>query len=334
MVCLTVNGDIRWKLYLEYVPEMRPVGASNIVSDQNGTLYYTVSWAGDGIFSAKICRVSYALTSHPYQECVTNTKLYMNIQSALAINEKFNLLITAVADGTFESVPAAINKTSLEIMWINRENFGAGMNGHYKVDSGTGNMFWIGGDDNLLKFDAGGNKMLSGDTESGAGRQMALDIDRETIVRPWQNMTDIHWPLIVSSWSVSKTFTLPSLPLVFAINSDGKTMWTTEIATGKEIDSFDLISWCSAANEQQRVMYTVSGSATFHKGDFRYFITSVHMDTGKVLKQINVNGLDAGKATPSCPILIGDDMLYFFWLTGEYPDLVPLKIVGMPQIKV
>ncbi|CAF1381308.1 unnamed protein product, partial [Didymodactylos carnosus] len=29
----------------------------------------------------------------------------------LAINEKFNLLITAVVDDTFESVPAAIDKT-------------------------------------------------------------------------------------------------------------------------------------------------------------------------------------------------------------------------------
>ncbi|CAF1042252.1 unnamed protein product [Didymodactylos carnosus] len=32
-------------------------------------------------------------------------------QNILAINEKFNLLITAVVDDTFESVPAAIDKT-------------------------------------------------------------------------------------------------------------------------------------------------------------------------------------------------------------------------------
>ncbi|CAF1592216.1 unnamed protein product [Didymodactylos carnosus] len=55
------------------------------------------------------------------------------------------------------------------------------------------------------------------------------------------------------------------------------------------------------------------------------------MDTGKVLKRININH-GIAKVTPSCPILIGDDMFYVFWLTGQYPDLVPLKLAGIPQL--
>ncbi|CAF4985018.1 unnamed protein product [Rotaria sp. Silwood1] len=361
IICLTTNGVRRWKLYIESVADMIPVGASNIVSDRNGTLYYSVSWTGNEEYTAKICRIKYAQTDHPYQECIKNYQLYMDINSPLAINEKFNLLITAVVDDTFESVPAAINKTTFEILWINRNYFGAGMNGHYKIDSKTGDMYWIGGDDYLLKFNEKGQKLLNGDSHSGGGRQFVLDNDQQIIVRSWQNMSDIRWPIVVSSWNVSKQFQLrwnwyapksiaendaitqpimdekgitylSSMPLIFALSTTGKTLWSTILATNEEMKNFELISWCLAMNSHTRILYVVAGSPLFHKGNAMYFITAVHMDTGKVLKRININhGIP--KLTPSCPILIGDDMFYVFWLTGQYPDLVPLKLAGIPQVQ-
>jgi hypothetical protein len=56
------------------------------------------------------------------------------------------------------------------------------------------------------------------------------------------------------------------------------------------------------------------------------------MDTGKIIKRIDLNlGNDKG-ITPKCPILIGDEMFYFSWLAGQYPKLVPFKVTGIQQL--
>jgi hypothetical protein len=83
MVCLTPNGIVRWKLFVEPVPGMDPIGVSNIVSDRQGHLFYTISWAGDTIYTAKICRVTNAQTSHPIQKCIENTQLFFEINTPL-----------------------------------------------------------------------------------------------------------------------------------------------------------------------------------------------------------------------------------------------------------
>ncbi|CAF0962409.1 unnamed protein product [Didymodactylos carnosus] len=206
--------------------------------------------------------------------------------------------------------------------------------------------------------------LLNGYVNSGCRRQFVLDNDRQIIVHPWQNMTDIHWPIIVSSWDVSSnqlelrwhwyppksindhnfmtqptmdergTTYLVSMPSAFSINSNGQTLWISELATNDEMRQFELISICLSVNLRARVMYAVIGSPLYHEGDSLYFISALNMDNGNVLKRYELNIDSKSKITPHCPILIGSDMFYFFWLTGEYPDLVPLKVSGVPQIKL
>lgn len=360
MICLTPNGVIRWKLYLEPVPGMDPMGVSNIVSDRQGLLYYTVSWSGDDTFTAKICRITSAQTSHPSQKCIENYQLYMDINAPLALNEKYDFLVTAVSDNEFESVPAVLNKTTLDLLWVNRHFFGADMDGHYRCDTNTGDMFWLGGDDRVLKFTYNGQNLLNSETQSDSGTDFVLDSQKQIIVQPWQNMSSLPWKLLVSSYDVSTrkikllwtwyapssiadndditpptidekgTVYMSSMPLAFAINSVGKTVWTSELATSQEMKTFELVSYCITMNSKRRILYILSGST--QKSKSLYFITAVNMDNGKILKRIDLNVGTNKHIEPQCPILIGDEMFYFFWLTGEYPALVPFKITGIQQL--
>lgn len=363
LLCLTVNGMVRWKLYVEPVAEMDPAGVSNIVTDRQGHLFYTISWAGDTIYTAKICRVTNAETSHPLQKCIENAQLFVYITTPLALNEKYDFLITAVVDNEIETVPIVLNRTTLDLVWINRHFFGAGMHGGYRSDLITGDLFWISGNDNLLKFNYTGQNLINNSTQlDGFGRDFVLDRQQQIIVRPWQNMTSITWKLLVSSLDVSTrkiklrwnwhapsliaendditpptidqngTVYMSSMPLAFAISNQGKTLWTSELATSMEMKKFNLVSYCVTMNMKRRILYIVSGSAFFEKINRFYFITAVHMDTGKVMKRIDLNLENDKLITPQCPILIGDDMFYFLWLTGEYPQLVPFKVKGIQQL--
>jgi hypothetical protein len=287
----------------------------------------------------------------------------MYINSPLALNEKYDLLITAVSDNEIETVPAVLNKTTMDLLWVNRHVFGAGMDGHYRYDTNKGDMFWIGGDDRLLKFDHNGQNLINNFTQlDGFGRDFVLDRQQEIIVRPWLNMTQLPWKLLVSSHDVSTrkiklgwiwhapqliadndditppsidengTVYMSSMPFAFAIDNRGKTVWTTELATSSEMKKFELISYCVTMNSKRRILYIVSGSPYSHKSNFLYFITAVNMDTGKIIKRIDLNLGNNKLITPQCPILIGDEMFYFSWLTGEYPALVPFKVTGIQQL--
>ncbi|CAF1152848.1 unnamed protein product [Rotaria sp. Silwood1] len=363
MMCLTTNGIVRWKLPLESEPDMESIGISNIISDRQGHLFYTISWAGDTRITAKICRVTNAQTSYPLQKCVENFQLFVYIKTLLALNEKYDLLITSVKGNEIELVPAVLNKTTLDLLWVNRHFFGAGIHGDYRWDLNMGNIFWIGGDDHLLKFDQKGEKLINNVTQlDGFGRDFVLDRQQQIIVRPWQNMTSSPSKFLVSSHDVSTqqiklrwnwpappaiagnaditpptidengTVYISSMPLVFAIDNRGKTLWTSELATSSEMKKFELASFCITMNSKRRIVYILSGSSYSHKSDILYFITAVHMDIGKIIKRIDLNlGNDKG-ITPKCPILIGDEMFYFSWLTGQYPQLVPFKVTGISQL--
>ncbi|CAF3267797.1 unnamed protein product [Rotaria sp. Silwood2] len=342
---------------------MLPVGISNIVSDRQGVLFYTVSWSGDEYYTAKICRITEAQTPHPIQECIENYQLYNDIITPLALNEKYDILVTAVTDDEFESVPAGLNKTTLAMQWINRHFFGAGVTGHYRCHTNTGDILWIGGDRNLLKFKYNGQNLINNYTQpNDAGINFVLDKQKQIIIRPWQNMTDLPWKFVVSSYDVSTpkikirwnwyppssivanddmtsptiddkgTVYMSSMPLVFAIDNLGKTVWTSKLATSSEMKTFQLISYCIAMNLKRRTLYVVSGSPIFQKTKFLYFITAVNMDTGKVIKRIDVSMGSNKYITPQCPILIGEEMFYFSWLTGQYPQSVPFKIAGIKQV--
>ncbi len=56
------------------------------------------------------------------------------------------------------------------------------------------------------------------------------------------------------------------------------------------------------------------------------------MDTGRIIKCIDLNLGNDQHITPHSPILSGDEMFYFSWLTGQYPQLVPFKVAGIHQL--
>jgi len=363
MLCLTPNGKVRWKMHLECVPHMIVTGVSNIVTNQeDGTLFFTSSWGDTGSYAAKVCRVYYPQTSHPAQECVLNYQVFSQISSSLSLNTKLDLLMTTVNN----VAPVALNASTFEVLWTDRETMGA--DSDYKNDPLTGDIYWIGGDDDMRKFNSTGYRLLQGSTNSRGNRQFALDSSRGIIVRAWQDLSQRQWPLRVSAWKVSGTELLEhwqwkkddtnstnddctppivddgygltyfaTLPLALALDTNtGRTKWQTEIVTQSEIDRLNLVSTCLAFNEETRIIYVLVGSTINNFPTL--FIVALHADTGKILKRIDLlknltNYKEEKKIiTPHCPILIGNEMLYVSWLTGTYPDIVPLTIVGVPQI--
>ena len=95
------------------------------------------------------------------------------------------------------------------------------------------------------------------------------------------------------------------MPLAFAINSVGKTVWTSELATSQEMKTSELVSYCVTMNSKRRILYILSGSTYSQKSKFLYFITAVNMDNGKILKRIDLNVGNNKHIEPQCPILIG-----------------------------
>ncbi|CAF1253756.1 unnamed protein product [Adineta steineri] len=358
MLCLTTNGDIRWKMYLESPPRMMNTAVSNIVSDQvNNLLYYTSTWADTGSFVSKICRVFYPQTHHPAQECVNTYKISSNFLAPLALSTKADLLITSV----ITNAPAAFNTTTFEMLWSDSETMGSDPSADYKADPFTGDIYWIGGDDVMGKMNSNGTRLFINDTNSGGNRDFALDSRRQIVVRAWQNMSDHDWPLIVSAWDVENTglherwqwkddnnntmntdCTPPmmdvqngityfvNLPYAIALDTNtGSRRWQTEVVTKSDMDNLDLAAECTAFNEQSRVVYVFVKST---KAPFKLMLIAVHADTGKILRQMDVARTDSKIVKSFCPMLIGNEMIYISWLTGAYPDLVPLTITGVPQL--
>lgn len=365
MLCLTPNGETRWKMYLQSVPLKMVVGVSNIISNrEDNTLIYISTWADTGSYVSQICRVYYPDTKHPAQECITTYDISIPISSPISLDTKSNLLITSA----FDDKPAAFNLTTFEMLWVDKETMGADMGSDYKIDLSTGDLYWIGGDDNFRRMNSTGFCLIeSGDVNSGGSRDFAFDNQHQIIVRAWQNMTDRRWPIVLSAWDVdnmnisvrwewksidvnstSTDCTPPiidnqygltyfaNLPYSIAFNTQtGDIQWQTAIVTTEEIDQLNLISTCITFNENTRIVYVLTHS------EFTYstiFLTALHADTGKILRRIDIlkdgkNVTEQNKITiPYCPILIGNDMIYISWLLGSYPDLVPLNIIGVPQL--
>ena len=363
ILCLTPTGEIRWKVFLESVAGMYPIALSNIVVDRQGTLYYTVGWSGDQVFTAKACQISQANTTRPVQKCIQNYNLISASGAPLALNEKYGQLITAVDDNKFESVPAVVNKTDLSLFWINRHVFGARSNQNYRCDFQSGDIFWFGGDDRFVKFDYSGQKLIENFTvNSLVGRDFVLNHEQQIIVVPWQDATHLPWKLLVSSFDVSNrniklrwtwhalsqiannddvtpptmdsngTVFMSSMPLAFAIDHIGKLKWTSELATSSEMKQYNLIAYCIAMNSNRRVLYILSGSSRIQKSNSLFFISVVNMDSGKILKRIELDVAKNQLVLPQCPILIGNEIFYFAWLTGEYPNLVPFHVTAFAQL--
>jgi outer membrane protein assembly factor BamB len=351
-------------MYIESVPRMSNVGVSNIVSDrENNILFYTSSWADGGSYMAKMCRVFYPQSRHPAQECTSIAKLYGFYLSPLALNTKANILITTVS----QNVPAAFNATTFEMIWSDPEMMGSDPTADYKNDPFTGDVYWIGGDDSMRKMNSTGTRLFENDTNSGGNRDFALDSRHQKVVRAWQDLSDREWPLIVSAWDVGSTelreqwqwkntminstnndCTPPviddqygrtyfvNLPYAIALDTDsGYHKWQTQVVTESEINELDLVSECIAFNGQTRIIYFLGKST---KISSTLFLVAVHADTGKILRRMEVlqkapNAEEYKKLTiPFCPVLIGNELIYVSWLSGDYPELVPLTVVGVPQL--
>jgi len=364
MLCLTPNGEVRWKMYLESVPRMIIVGVSNIVSNrEDNTLIYISTWADGGSFKSKICRVYYPQTKHPAQECITNEDIFIHFSSTILLDVEANLLITSVGDNR----PAAFNSSTFEMVWVDREIMGADMGSDYKTDLSTGDIYWIGGDDSFRRMNPTGLCLIDNDVNSGGTREFAFDNQHQIMIRAWQNMTDRRWPIVLSAWNVNNTdisvrwewksinmnitstdctppiidnqygltyFT--NLPYSMALDVlTGISKWQMEIVTLDEMDRLNLISTCITFNEHTRILYVLVQSEYTYS---TLFLIALHADTGKILRRINIlkeemNDTEQRKITiPYCPILIGNDMIYISWLLGNYPDLVPLNIMGTPQL--
>ena len=361
MICLTANGTVRWTLDIEPVADMILMAVSNIISDRQGDLFYTISWVNKTEHIGKICRITNAQTSSPIQKCIVNDQILFYIDTPLILIEKYDLLITTATRNVVQSAPLAFNKTTLEMFWENGLFLDAGMHGDLRSNYKTGDFFWIGKNDYLVKFNYTGDMFINNSTELGGyGGDFVIDRYEEILVRFWRHKVEFEYKIVVSSYDVSTEkiqlrwnwnppstvadngdITLPmrdehgtvymsSMPLVFAIDNDGKTLWTSELATASETSQFALFSYCSAMNEKQRIVYILSGSTYSHVPRL-YFITAVHMDTGKIIKRID---LDIGNVdiSPKCPVLIGDEMLYFYWFTRDDPKLAPIKVIGLQQV--
>jgi hypothetical protein len=363
MLCLTPNGETRWKMFLESVPRMTPVGVSNIISNrEDNTLIYISTWADAGSFVSKICRVYYPQTKHPAQECVINQHIFIHFSTSILLDTKNNLLIASVIDNR----PAAFNVTTFEMVWVGQDIMGSDFGSDYKTDASTGSIYWIGGDDSFRKMNSTGFCLIDSDVNSGGSREFAFDSQRQIMIRAWQNMTDRRWPVVLSAWNVNSTEisvrwewksidvnstgTDCSPPIIdsqysstyfvnlpYAIAFDtmtGVSKWQTTLVTSDEIDHLNLVSKCITLNEHTRVLYILVQSEYTYSS---VFLMALHADTGKILRRMDLlkeeTSSTKGKITiPYCPILIGDDMIYISWLLGSYPDLVPLTTIGVPQL--
>jgi hypothetical protein len=99
---LTTIGTVRWKVDIEFVTDMIPVGVSNIVSDHQGDIFYTISWLNETDCVAKVCRITNAETSHPAQKRTLNNQLLFYVTTPLVLIEKYDLLVTAASENVID----------------------------------------------------------------------------------------------------------------------------------------------------------------------------------------------------------------------------------------
>ncbi|CAF2953013.1 unnamed protein product [Rotaria sp. Silwood2] len=330
---------------------------SNIVSNNNGQVFFISSWANDSSYSAKVCRLLMIQTTNPLQECVENALLYSKFNNPLAINDAAIYLFTTA----LEQSSAVINTTSLQLVWIDRQWIGAANDSAYNSD-GTG-IYWIGNDDHFRKVDGRDKKLLDENMNSGGSRHYAFDRFQAFIVQPWLNISETTKTLVVSAWNVlpsvgfnliwqwtnyranSIRCTQPviddrigvtyigALPYLNAININGRLLWQARITADEEIDRFNLISNCLALNTETKIIYVLISSLSTNQPEYlsNLFIARIRADVGMVLTRINVDVSLKSSILAQCPILLDNDMLFLAWLASTDSDTTQLSINGYPQ---
>ncbi|CAF3514901.1 unnamed protein product [Rotaria socialis] len=360
-ICMTLNGLIRWRIYLQPIEKMINVGVSNIVSTTDGLIYFISSWT-DGISSSgKACRISNGQTNKPILECAENNQLYYPYEEApLSLDDSAVYLFTTVVNQSI----AVINATSLEIVWIDRGVIGCSSKSTYNSD-GTG-IYWIGDDDHFRKVNGRDTRLLDIYVNSGGNRFYSFDQRHSVIARVWQNFhsTTSNGSVIVSGWDAlasgdfgllwqwnephqsSAQSTQPTvndqlgvtyisvLPFMYAIDQHGLTLWKTQIVSRDEINQYNLISNCLAFNAETNIIHVLVSSSSIGQGKrlSTIFIARLRVNNGQLLNRINIDLPSNAKVNAHCPILIGNEALYIPWIMGNDPDLASLNIMGFPQM--
>ncbi|CAF0987206.1 unnamed protein product [Adineta ricciae] len=132
-----INGDIYFTLSLS---KYHQVNVVLTISQDNLCFFLTTDFLTRITYSSNLCRIINAPTSRPAQDCIENCELYNSTKSPLSMSEKYNLLLTDVADNEFGSISDALNKTTLAIQRTNRDFHGAGLTERYRSDANTGDL--------------------------------------------------------------------------------------------------------------------------------------------------------------------------------------------------
>lgn len=354
---MTANGVMRWKISLERVAGTLNTAVSNIVASADGTVFFMSSWANITYSTGKICRLSHAQTGQPVQGCVQNDQLFAERGNPLTLNSNSTLLLTTVSRQSL----AVINATDLQIIWIDRNNIGSDFQSVYNCDS-TG-IYWIGLNDHLNKVTYQDQLLFDQMLNTNGNRFYAFHQQRQLLVQVWTNRTTTSSYNYLSAWNVSskeefhliwqweqlhvnsnqytqpviddtqETIYIVSLPLFFAIDLNGRTLWNVEIISDEEINQYNLISNCLAVNTQTKIAYIVIFSSLFSQGQrpSALFVAVVDITTGQFSRKFQIDVPSNVYITVHCPILVGSDLLYLTWLLGIYPISVPLQVYAMSQ---
>ena len=359
MISLTTNGIVRWKLSLERDEDMTTVGITNIVAAMDGTLYYALSWLKNDLYLNKICRILDSETDKPVTTCSSNTLSSLIVQDVLSVDDSFEFLTTTF----FGEKLGIINTSDLQVNYHSQQETASSFQSHYNSDQ-TG-FFWISDDNHLRKVNRNGIQLLDKYVSSGGNKYYAYDAQYGTIIRVWQNLSLIPSPFAVSAWNIntlneihllwewnqfnytyttgshpvidpiSKTTYFSILPNLYAIDSNGKTLWKTQIASQEEIDKFELITTCIALNTETRIAYIPI--RTFHSfnpsAPAMLFLVPVQTNDGKALPRIKFDLDTNASVFLSCPILVGNELLYFSWYSQSSSDTALLRLVGISQIQ-
>ncbi|UJR29766.1 hypothetical protein I4U23_017314 [Adineta vaga] len=358
LICLTINGLIRWKISLPSNDNMINIGVSNIIAPHNSFIYFTSSWT-NGINSlGKICQISNGQTNNPNITCVENEQLFSPFkQSPLSINDYFIHLYTTVLNQSL----AVINTSNLEIIWIDHQIIGCSSESIYNSD-GTG-IYWIGNDNHFKNVNGKDTHLFDVEINPGGNHFYSFDRYQAIIIQVWQNFNNKSiaisaWDALASSYfhviwqwnepyGISKQSTQPIideqstityisiLPYTYAINSTGSTLWKTEIVSQTEINRFNLIANCLTLNSDTNIIYVLV-SSLFNdqiKPFVSIFIVPINSTNGQLFDRIYFDVSINTQINAYCPILIGNETLYMSWTKGKYPDLVSLNIMTIEQIK-
>jgi hypothetical protein len=113
-------------------------------------------------------------------------------------------------------------------------------------------------------------------------------------------------------------------------------VWKAQITTQDEMTKYNLKTFCLALNTDINIAYVVFSSFPDYLARTSVpailFIVPVRTTTGDVLSRMNIEVPSDVTIFVKCPILIENQMLYLPWFLGSATDVIPLNVIGLPQL--